>query len=50
VAGRAANACADAGELDRARVEGRKAFAIARTTRSTVAARELKRLAASLDT
>jgi hypothetical protein len=47
---RLANACADAGELDRARAEGRKAVAIARTTRSSVAARELRRLAASLDT
>jgi len=47
---RLATACADAGELDRARAEGRKALAIARTTRSSVAARELKRLAASLGT
>jgi hypothetical protein len=47
---RLARACADAGELDRARAEGRKALAMARTTRSSVAARGLKRLAASLDT
>jgi transcriptional regulator with XRE-family HTH domain len=47
---RLAIACADAGELDRARAEGRKALAIARTTRSSVAARELKQLAAVLDT
>jgi hypothetical protein len=47
---RLAIACADAGELDRAHAEGRKALAITRTTRSTVAARELKRLAASLHT
>jgi len=47
---RLARACADAGELDRARAEGRKALAIARATKSTVAARELKRLSASLDT
>lgn len=39
---RLANACADAGEPDRARAEGRKALTIARTTRSTVAAGELK--------
>jgi hypothetical protein len=35
--------------LARARAEGRKALAIARTTRSTVAARELKQLTASLN-
>jgi transcriptional regulator with XRE-family HTH domain len=46
---RLATACADAGEPDRARAEGRKALALARTTRSTVAARELKQLAASLN-
>jgi tetratricopeptide (TPR) repeat protein len=46
---RLANVCADAGELDRARAEGRKALAITRTTKSTVAARELKRLSDSLD-
>jgi tetratricopeptide (TPR) repeat protein len=43
---RLAMACANAGELDRARAEGRKALAIARTTRSSVAVRELKRLSA----
>jgi transcriptional regulator with XRE-family HTH domain len=41
---RLALACAAAGELDRAKTEGRKALAIARTTRSSVAAGELKRL------
>jgi hypothetical protein len=46
---RLARACADAGELDRAEVEGRKALAIARTTRSSVAARELKQLATTLN-
>jgi transcriptional regulator with XRE-family HTH domain len=46
---RLASACAHAGELDRARTEGRKAFAIARTTRSRVAARELAQLAATLN-
>jgi transcriptional regulator with XRE-family HTH domain len=46
---RLAKACADAGELDRARAEGRKALAIARTTRSSVAARELKQLSATLN-
>jgi len=46
---RLANACADAGELDRARAEGRKALAIARTTRSTVAARELRQLTETLN-
>jgi transcriptional regulator with XRE-family HTH domain len=46
---RLANACADAGELDRARAEGRNALAIARTTRSTVAARELKQLSTILN-
>jgi transcriptional regulator with XRE-family HTH domain len=46
---RLATACADAGELDRARAEGRKALAIARTTRSTVAARELKQLSTILN-
>jgi len=43
-----ANACADAGELDRARAEGAKALAIARTTKSATATRELKRLGAVL--
>jgi hypothetical protein len=46
---RLATACADAGELDRARAEGRKALAIARTTRSSVAARELRQLSATLN-
>ncbi|MGH2941382.1 MAG: helix-turn-helix domain-containing protein [Solirubrobacteraceae bacterium] len=46
---RLAIACADAGELDRARAEGRKAFAIARTTKSSVATRELKHLTATLN-
>jgi transcriptional regulator with XRE-family HTH domain len=46
---RLARACADAGELDRARAEGRKAFAIARKTRSNVAARELKQLTVALN-
>jgi hypothetical protein len=43
-----ANACAAAGELDRARAEGAKALAIARQTRSTTAARELRRLRTTL--
>jgi hypothetical protein len=38
----------DAGELDRARAEARKALAIAQLTRSTVAARELRQLATAL--
>ncbi len=46
---RLANACADAGELDRARAEGRKALAIARTTKSSVTARELKQLTTILN-
>jgi transcriptional regulator with XRE-family HTH domain len=46
---RLARACADTGELDRARAEGRKAFAIARTTGSHVAARELTQLTATLN-
>jgi hypothetical protein len=46
---RLAQACADAGEPDRARTEGRKALTIARSTRSTVAARELKQLTATLN-
>jgi len=45
---RLARACADAGEPNRARAEGRKALTIARTTRSTVAARELKQLTTAL--
>ena len=43
-----ANACADAGELDRARAEGAKALAIAKQTRSATAAREIRRLKAVL--
>ena len=45
---RLARACVDAGELDRARAEARKALAIAQLTRSTVAARELRQLATAL--
>jgi helix-turn-helix protein len=45
---RLAFACASAGEHDRAASEGRKALAIARTTKSSVAARELKQLAQTL--
>lgn len=45
---RLALACAAAGEQDRAAAEGRKALAIARTTKSSVAARELRRLGAAL--
>ena len=45
---RLALACAHAGELDRARAEGRKAFAIAGTTKSAVANAELQRLSAVL--
>jgi hypothetical protein len=45
---RLARACADAGQLDRARAEGRKALAIAQATHSTVATRELGRLTAAL--
>ncbi len=45
---RLARACASAGERDRARAEGRKALAIARSTKSSVAARELKRLGVEL--
>jgi hypothetical protein len=47
---RLALACADAGDLDRARAraEGRKAFAIAQATQSSVATRELKHLASIL--
>jgi hypothetical protein len=43
-----ANACAAAGELDRARAEGRRALAIFRQTQSATAASELKRLGAVL--
>jgi hypothetical protein len=46
---RLAVACAAAGELDRAQAEGRKALAITRTTKSSGAARELKRLGAALN-
>jgi transcriptional regulator with XRE-family HTH domain len=45
---RLARACADAGELDRARTEARKALAIAQRTRSIVATRELRQLATAL--
>jgi tetratricopeptide (TPR) repeat protein len=45
---RLARACADAGELDRARAEGREALKIARQTRSASATRELKQLGAVL--
>jgi transcriptional regulator with XRE-family HTH domain len=41
---RLALACAASGELDRARAEGGKAFAIFKTTQSTTTARELRRL------
>ncbi len=41
---RLALACAAAGEHDRARAEGRKALAVARMTKSSLAARELRRL------
>lgn len=41
---RLAIACAGAGELDRAEVEGRTALAITRTTKSSGATRELRRL------
>jgi len=47
---RLARACADAGEPDRARAEGRKALTIARATKSHVAMRELKQLTATLNT
>jgi hypothetical protein len=45
---RLALACAGAGELDRARVEGRTALAIARKTQSDVVRTDLKRLGAAL--
>lgn len=45
---RLALACAASGEHDRATAEGRKALAIARTTRSSIAARELKQLGQAL--
>jgi transcriptional regulator with XRE-family HTH domain len=41
---RLALACVAAGEHDRARAEGRKAFAVFKTTQSATAARELRRL------
>jgi transcriptional regulator with XRE-family HTH domain len=47
---RLALACAAAGEHDRAKAEGRRALAIARTTKSSVAARELTRLRDALAT
>jgi hypothetical protein len=46
---RLAVACAQAGELDRAEAEGRKALATTRATGSAGATRELKRLATALD-
>jgi len=45
---RLALACAATGELDRARVEGRKALAVARATKSSAIERELKRLSRTL--
>lgn len=45
---RLALACAGAGELDRARAEGRKALSIAKWTKSATATRELRRLRAAL--
>jgi hypothetical protein len=45
---RLALACAGAGEYDRAEAEGRKALAIARTTKSSSTMRELKQLAKTL--
>jgi hypothetical protein len=45
---RLALACALVGEHDRATAEGRKALAIARATKSSVAARELKLLGQTL--
>jgi tetratricopeptide (TPR) repeat protein len=47
---RLALACAAAGEHDRATTAGRKALAIARTTKSNVARRELKQLGQTLST
>jgi transcriptional regulator with XRE-family HTH domain len=46
---RLARACADAGEPDRARAEGRKALPIAHTTGSRVAARELRQLTRAIN-
>ena len=45
---RLARACATTGELDRARAEGRKAFAIAQATKSSSIERELRQLGAEL--
>jgi len=45
---RLALACAAVDEHDRARAEGRKALAVAQATRSSVAARERKRLGVEL--
>jgi hypothetical protein len=45
---RLALACAAAGEHDRARAEGRKALAIARSTQSAMVRRELRRLGTAL--
>jgi transcriptional regulator with XRE-family HTH domain len=45
---RLALTCAAAGERDRAKAEGRKAFAIAKATNSVTATRELKRLGQAL--
>jgi hypothetical protein len=45
---RLAVACAASGELDRARVEGRRAAAIHQSTKSSGAAIELKRLVHTL--
>jgi hypothetical protein len=45
---RLALACAGAGEMDRARAEGRKALTIVKQTKSATATRELRRLGAAL--
>ena len=45
---RLALACAQAGELDRAKAEGTQALAIAKQTGSVAATRELRRLGAVL--
>jgi hypothetical protein len=45
---RLALGCAGAGQLDRAEVEGRKALAIARKTKSSIAIREVKQLGQAL--
>jgi hypothetical protein len=45
---RMAIACANAGELDRARTEGARALAIVKQTQSATAARELRQLGAVL--